>query len=285
MALDLRAFRGLSAAVAAAMTLTSSGALAADPPPRLVIGGDLRWWSGDTTGSVFPIVPFVHYEVVPRVVLDFDFPIAPQSGGRSFGALEDEPKSRFGLGNPMLGAHVESAERGSPFVFLGGIRVGIPLASFGDVDSDRAGDLASAANAHADFYHWVPELFPMVASLGFEAHPSGGLWIRLPLEIMLLVPTTERRTVKTGISARFEMEGRGASGFGGGGALQLVVSDGFRTRREDTAQTSIEPYFIYDSGRFFVRFGIITALDRPLGFGLEKGGVISADLRVGGGLF
>src|SRR5204863_223471 len=82
--------------------------------------------------------------------------------------------------------------------------------------SDRANDLASAANAHGDFYRWVPELLPLVARFGLELQPTPGLWIRLPWELTALVPTTDRREVKGGLIARFEIEGQSKRGVGGG---------------------------------------------------------------------
>jgi hypothetical protein len=244
---------------------------------------DVRWWSTERTGSVFSIVPFVHYEVLPDLFVDFDFAVAPQSGGSSVPGLADVG-ARLGLGNPTLGARYVSTNEDSSLTLSVGGRVGLPLATLGDLQSDRANDLASAANGHADFYRWVPELMPLAATACIELHPSRALWLRLPVEALLAVPTTARRELKTGVVARFEIEGQSRDGVGGGAALQIAVSDGFRTRDEDRAQVAIEPYFGVDNDRFFGRFGLLMALDPPLGPGFLEGGVITAHVQAGGHL-
>lgn len=279
----------------AAALASPEGAEAGSTPVyrKTSFGLDFRWWNSEDGGAVFPLVPFAHYEVKPGLFVDLELAFAPQSGGRNFSGTTyydpfnpeaDEGISRFGLGNPMLGAHYSTGDKNSSASGFFGLRLGLPLASLGDLDSDRANDLASATYGHADFYRWVPELFPLVGTAGFEAHPKPGLWLRMPVDFMVLFPTSDRRVTKSGVVARFEIEGQSDVGWGGGGALQLVVSDGFRTRRDDIAQVAIEPYFIYDAEHFFLRFGVMTALDRPLGFGLSRGGVVSADMKIGGSL-
>jgi hypothetical protein len=285
VAFEPKLFCPLSSIGLAAVIAVSAAPLGAAETPverRTAIGADVRWWSAARAGSVFPIVPFFHYEVIPNLFLDADLAFAPQVGGRSFGV--DDPGARFGLGNPTVGAHYGTSTEGERVTWFAGARIGLPLAQLGGVDSDRANDLASAANAHGDFYRWVPELLPIVGRLGFDAQPMPGLWLRLPLDLMVLVPTTDRRQVKEGIIARFEIEGQTKLGVGGGGALEVVVSDGFRTRDQDIAQIAMEPYFVFDNDRMFVRFGIILALDRPLGPGFNEGGVIATDLQIGGHL-
>lgn len=265
--------------------LAASPAAAAETPVmrRSAVGADLRWWSTERSGSVFPMVPFFHYEVLPSLFVDAELAFAPQSGGDPGFGME-AVSSRFGLGNPMVGAHYASSSEGGGATWFAGVRFGLPLASVGDLHSDRANDLASAASAHLDFYRWVPELFPIIGTVGFEARPSRGFRVRFPVELMLLPAITDRRELKQGFSARLELEGQSRLGIGGGGALQLVVSDGFRTRREDEAQAAIEPYFVYDNDRFFMRFGILFAVDAPLGPFIEKGGVLSTNFQIGGHL-
>jgi hypothetical protein len=273
-----------SIGLAAVIAVSAAPASAAKTPVarRSAVGVDLRWWSSENTGSVFPIEPFFHYEVIPDLFLDVDLAFAPQVGGISFAA--DDPGARFGLGNPTVGAHYAASTAGEKMTWFAGLRVGLPLAQLGGLESDRANDLASAANAHGDFYRWVPELLPLVGRIGFEAQPRPGFWLRLPVDLMMLVPTTGRRELKGGMVTRFEMEGQSKGGVGGGGALQFVISNGFRTRRDDLAQIAIEPYFVFDNDRVFVRFGLILAVDEPLGPAFFDGGVLATDLRIGGHL-
>lgn len=276
--------RGLVAlALAAALSAAAASADAASTPVwrRSAVGVELSWWSTEQTGSVFPIVPFFHYEVSPDLFVDVDFGIAPQTGGRSL--VIGSPDERFGTGNPMLGAHFARTVGGT-VTWFAGVRAGFPLATFGELPADRANDLASAAYAHYDFYRWVPELVPIVVTAGFEAHPNKALWVRLPVSPILLVPTTDRRVFKGGFQARFEIEGQASYGLGGGAALQLVASDGFRTRDEDRLQTALEPYLVFDNDTVLLRFGLLVALDRPLGFGVEEGGVLTPRITLGGHL-
>lgn len=273
---------GFAVVVAAS---ASAPAVAASTPVarRSAVGADVGWWSTERNGSVFATVPFVHYEIVPDLFLDFDVALAPQSGGQPISGLEGTGP-RLGLGNPMLGAHYAASDAENEMTFFAGLRVGVPLATLGDLDSDRANDLASAASGHEDFYRWVPEVVPFVATAGFEAHPTRRLWLRMPVNVILLVPTTERREAKAGFSTRFEIEGQSRLGVGGGAALQLVLSDGFRTRREDRAQVALEPYFVFDNDRFFGRLGLLLAIDPPLGPGIAQGGVATTHMQFGGHL-
>lgn len=262
--------------------LAASPAGAAETPVarRTAVGADLRWWWTERGGSVFPMVPFIHYEIFPDLFIDGELAFAPQRGGLPiFG--QEPVSSRFGIGNPMLGAHYASSEEGEAKRWFAGLRLGIPLATLGDLHSDQANDLASAASAHLEFYRWVPELFPIVATVGFERRPSPGLRMRVPMDLMVLPPTSEIRTFKLGLAARVEIEGQSSLGIGGGGALQVVVSNGFRTRRDDLMQTAFEPYFIYDNDRFFTRFGILFAIDNPLGPFIERGGVVATNFQIG----
>jgi hypothetical protein len=282
---DLRSLLRLaSIGLAAGIAVFAAPAGAAKTPieRRTAVGVELRWWSTTSYGSVFPIEPFFHYEVTPNVFLDADLAVAPQGGGNSFGFTDSG--ASFGLGNPTVGVHYASSTEGERMTWFAGVRIGLPLAQLGGVSSDQANDLASAANAHGDFYRWVPELLPLVGRVGFDAHPSPGLWIRLPLDLMILVPTTSRRELKGGMVARFEIEGQSTSGVGAGGALQLVISNGFRTRDDDPVQMAMEPYFVFDNDRVFVRFGLIFALDRPLGPAFNEGGLLATDLQIGGHL-
>lgn len=280
---ELRSLLRLASIGLAAVIAVSAAPARAGKTPierRTAIGAELRWWSTTSYGSVFPIEPFFHYELIPDVFLDADLAVAPQLGGDAFGFSDSG--ARFGLGNPTVGLHYAHSTEGERMTWFAGLRVGLPLAQLGGLSSDEANDLASAANAHGDFYRWVPELLPFVGRVGFDSHPSTGLWIRLPVDLMILVPTTSRRKLKGGMVARFEIEGQSAGGLGAGGALQLVVSNGFRTRDDDPVQMAMEPYFVFDNDRVFVRFGLIFALDGPLGPALNEGGLLATDLQIGG---
>jgi hypothetical protein len=274
-----------SIGIAAAIATLAAGADASSIPiaRRSAVGAELRWWNSERGGASLPLVPFFHYEVIPDLFIDAELAIAPLIGGDTVSGLEDV-SARLGLGNWTVGAHYASTTSGGGMTWFAGARVGLPLATLGDLHSDRANDLASASAAHADFYRWVPELVPLIGTAGFEAHPTAGFWLRFPVDFMVLIPTTDRRETKRGFVGRIELEGQSEGGVGAGGALQLAVSDGFRTLQEDQAQAAIEHYFVYDNDRFFMRFGVLMALDEPLGPGVFEGGVLSARLTMGGHL-
>jgi hypothetical protein len=255
----------------------ASPARAAETPitRRSALGVDLRWWSAQRTGSVFPIVPFFHYEIIPDLFVDLDVAMAPQV---------DEDAGRFGIGNPTGGLHYALTTSGGALTWFAGLRAGAPLATAGDLDSDLADDYASAASGHYDVYRWVPEMVPLLLTVGLEAHPTRSLWLRVPLTPMLFVPTTSRREAKTGFEARIEIEGVSRMGLGGGYALQVIGSNAFRTREEDRAQFATEPYLVFDNDVFLSRLGVLIAVDSPLGFGVVEGGVLAPHLEIGGHL-
>ena len=101
---------------------------------------------------------------------------------------------------------------------------------------------------------------------------------------MVFIPTTSRRDGKGGFEARFEIEGVSPMGLGGGYALQVIGSNAFRTREEERVQLASEPYVVFDDDSLFFRLGLLLALNRPLGFALEEGGVLAPHLEVGGHL-
>jgi len=263
--------------VVLAMIGAATPARAAKTPVirRSAVGVDFHWWSAERTGSVFPIVPYFHYEIIPDVFVDGDLAMAPQV---------DEDARRFVFGNPTGGLHYASTTAGGALTWFVGLRAAAPVATAGDLDSDRAGDYASAASAHYDVYRWIPEMVPLLLTFGLEVNPVRALWLRLPITPMLYVPTTSRREGKAGVEARFEIEGISSIGLGGGYALQVIGSNAFRTRMEDRAQVATEPYLVFDNDTVISRLGILIAADPPLGLGFTEGGVVALHLEIGGHL-
>lgn len=242
---------------------------------RSALGVDFRWWSAERVGSVFPMVPFFHYEIIPNLFVDLDVAMAPQT---------DEDAGRFAIGNPTGGLHYARTTANGALTWFTGLRAGAPLATAGDLDSDLAGDYASAASGHYEVYRWIPEMVPLLLTFGLEAHPTRSVWLRVPITPMLFVPTTSRRDAKAGVEARFEVEIVSDMGLGGGYALQVIGSNAFRTRDEDRAQFATEPYLVFDNDVFLSRLGLLIAADSPLGLGLEEGGVMALHLEIGGHL-
>lgn len=264
----------LAGAALAAILASAAAATAGDAPPiarRSAVGIDSSYWG--SSGSTFVLQPFAHYEVLPGAFIDGDFAFAPATS-------VSKPKTRFGLGNPMLGAHHARTVVDGMLTWFFGARLGIPLATLGDGASDAADLAASSANAYYDSFHWSPSHFPFVGSLGIEVRPVRGLWLRIPIEPIVLIPLETQYKLHGGAQARFEIEGRAPNGAGAGAALQTVIGNLFPSRNtinKDRAQMSSEQFFSFDNGTFLMRLGVLFSLSDPL----QPGGVVTGRLQLG----
>lgn len=265
-----KSLRTTALAAVVLATLCWSASAAAEAPPverRRAVGIDSYVWA--IPGYTFVLAPFFHYEVASGLFADVDLAFAPTSGLNQAGV---------GLGNPTLGVHYAASDARSRLTRFLGVRVGLPLATAGNADSDFAGQFGSTASAYYDPYRFSVEHMPFIGLLGLELHPIAALWLRLPVEPMLLVPTAKQFALRLGVQSRFEIEGRGQNGAGGGLALQAVVGNLFPPgRTNDRAQLAVEPYFAFDNGTVIVRAGVLVAIDDPLG----PGGLMTGHFQLG----
>jgi hypothetical protein len=255
-----------------------SSALAAPEMASDQIGGDVYWWSAKRVGSSFALIPYLRYGLTGTLFLDVWVPFAANLDGPPDAGGGGPPKgqSRFGLGNPTVGLHW--AKTFGPLTFYIGGRGSFPMIH-AVKDADQAVATAFAADAMAlyDAHFWAP-YFPASAFGGLEVH-AGPLFIRGQFDPGVWLPLESNQRAELVLQARGEIEGRGRSGWGGGGALQLAHFPGLDG---DNAQSSIEGFGGYDNGGLFLRMGLLLALDPPLGFGFDQGKVATLHFRIGG---
>jgi len=243
------------------------------------VGGDLYWWSAKGLGSSFALVPFLQYGLTENVFLDVKLPLASNVNG-----FDD--KTRFGLGDPMVGAHY-AVSTSSLTWYVGG-RTNLPILTLTDDSTQQfAAATAGLAMALYDAHLWTSYYLPVAAFAGVEVPASDMVMIRAQLDPELYLPLKDkpnvgalaaRNKLQFVYQAKAEVEARAESGIGGGGGLQFVhvpAADG------DNAQLAAEGFFGYASGDLFLRGGILVALDEPLGFGFDKGKVVSLHLQAG----
>lgn len=206
--------------------------------------------------------------VTRHVFLDADVPMGLLVGSGLRAGL---------LGVPTFGAHYAGHfnRRTSGFV---GIAVGIPIAgSTVSQLSDEHGRWATGMRAWQDPYRFLPSTLPFVARAGLEVDLAPA-FLRFEASPGLLVflrhltgAAYVNVTATAGVRARFGLEG-GVSGLG-----TFVLSPA-----EDHAQMAIEPFIGYASPEapgLYVRYGLLAALDTPLGVGGY--GIVTHRLSIG----
>jgi hypothetical protein len=267
------AAKWVGAALAASCVFMVSEAHAGWPGPEMITsraGADAYFWSAKQLGSTFGIVPFLRYEIAAQVFLDASLPVAANIDGA-------DGKTRFGMGNPTLGAHYASASEDVTW-YVGG-RASIPLVRLMDDNTQSvASALGGLSTALYDLHLWTDYL-PVVGFGGLEARVATPLFVRAELAPGFLIPMRDAEKLEFMYQLRAELEGRSEAGWGGGGALQFVHLPGFDG---DNAQASLEGFGSYDNGSLFARLGLLLALDEPLGFGFDKGKVATLHGRIGG---
>lgn len=235
--------------------------------------------------SAFPIIPFVQFELNPNLVLDFHLPISVTVNGH----VDREDKLLLGLGNPTVGITYLTTSSGLTW-FIGG-RLSLPLAGASDSRTWTTSNLASAlAMTLWDLHYWAYKFLPVGARGGFEYASKNTIFFRGELAPTLYIPVnsdeanfvgaTERKT-ELYYQLRVELEGRAASGWGGGAGLQVfhAATQGDFIGK-DNAQGAFEPFVSYDSSTTFARLGCLIALDTPLGLGFDSGPLKVAALRL-----
>lgn len=292
----------ISAAVVATVLLASSSALAdsSEPPPdeprptpfvptlRQAAGLEAYWFSAKGTGSAFTLIPYALFDLSKHVVFGVHFPVSIATDAPSEG-LFGSKQLGVGLGNPTVGLdYVDTS--GDTSLFFGG-RIGLPLAgASNEVPWQAANLLGAVSMALYDAHYWAYKYLPIGLRLGIEHQAVKNVFLRGLLEPTLYVPLDDKSQLVSSRQAqlyyqmRFELEGRGESGFGGGMGVQLVhaLSESNAFGKDDNAQAAVEPFVSYDSaGGGFARLGALVALDSPLGFGLDERKVAALRLNVG----
>jgi hypothetical protein len=250
-------------------------------------GVEVFWWSAKGVESALPLVPFVQFELSPKVVLGFHVPISFVVNGH----IRGEDKALLGLGNPTVDlTYVSTANQLTWYV---GGRASLPLAGASDSRPWQQANVASAfAMTLYDLHYWAYKYLPVGVRAGLEYQLKNDVFFRGAFEPTLYIPIDSNEAGVVGgatrktlffYQLRVEMEGRADSGWGGGLGLQVfhALSEGDTFGRGDNAQGAIEPFLSYDSSTTFGRLGCLVALDTPLGLGFDRGKVAALHLTLG----
>jgi hypothetical protein len=235
------------------------------------IAFDARWWSADLFGSTFAFMLGGQGMVTDNVAVGFYLPWT--FNVRSSG----DPIAAFG--NPTLDVHY--ADQVDIVTWHVGGGISAPLASIED-DSNSyrfAALFALNSNAAYDSHLFIPAFMPLRAYGGVEIRPVRGVSIQLGLDPMVFIPI-EGQDVEVLLQEHVDVIALSEPGFGGGLRFQGVHP---LTGGGDLAQLSIEPYLAYDDqSDFFVKLGLLMALDTPAGFAFDQGKVLALHLNIGG---
>ncbi|KYF77974.1 hypothetical protein [Sorangium sp. So ce394] len=284
----LRAF-ALAVSAAAPLLAASAPAHAWDPVVhRSDAGVDLYLWSARTLGASTAVVPFLQFEPTPDLFINLKFPLALSLNGP--GDLEDprDGQARAGLGNPTFTLYY--ADIDGKLTWYAGGRAALPLGVVDDYDWRWATAYASAAMAYYDLHLWAADALPIGGLGGIEYRFGRSFVLRAGGDLTFFVPLQDRGRrgfiddsddLDVVFQAKVEPEFQSRAGFGGGVALQTVWVPS--SVYNDQGQVSLLPYFVYDSQKtFFMRAGLLLALDEPLGPAFDRGRVTSLYLQFGG---
>ncbi|WP_437589479.1 hypothetical protein [Sorangium sp. So ce1000] len=286
----LQAF-ALAVSAAAPLLAAPSEAHAWDPVVhRSDAGVDLYLWSARDFGTSLAAVPFVQFEPTPDLFINLKFPLALSFEGP--GDFQDPGRqSRAALGNPTFTLYYSDA--GRKLTWYAGGRAGLPLGAIDGYDWYAARGFAAAAMAYYDLHLWASNALPVGGLGGIEYRFGRSFVLRAGGDLTFFVPVRDRRwrggiefiddsdDLDAVFQAKVEPEFQSRSGFGGGVALQTVWVPS--SVYDDQGQVSLLPYFVYDSQKtFFMRAGLLLALDEPLGPAFDRGQVASLYLQFGG---
>jgi hypothetical protein len=240
-------------------------------------GVELYPWASDL-GFHTAFIGFANIEAVDTFFIDPSLPIA--------GAIASEPgeEARAGLGNPSV-AFRYAPKHGMVRWWIGG-GLAAPLNAVDEDDWNLAVFRASMAMGFYNHYLWAEDAFPTWFTWGVDIRPIDILSIQFSGEPIVYVDVDDggvfgdNDDVELGLQNRFGVELRDPqTGVGGGAHFKFVY---FPTVDGDNFQAALEPFFAYTGDVFFVRFGLLFALDEPLGPPFDDGKVFSQHATLGG---
>ncbi|AUX26748.1 hypothetical protein SOCEGT47_073180 [Sorangium cellulosum] len=278
----------LAASAAAPVLAAPAEALAWDPVVhRSDAGADLYLWSNRRLGTSLAAVPFIQFEPTPDLFINLKFPLALALDGP--GDLEDpRDQSRAGLGNPTFTLYYSDIS--GKLTWYAGGRAGLPLGMVDDYDWRWATAYGAAAMGYYDFHLWAADALPIGGLGGIEYRFARFFVLRAGGDLTFFVPMRDglpRGTFDDDddlgvvLQGKVEPEFQSRAGFGGGVALQTVWAPS--SIYDDQGQASLMPYFVYDSQKtFFMRAGLLFALDDPPGPAFGRRQATSLYLQFGG---
>lgn len=274
--------------------LVSSTAVAQELPelsPRAA--GHRVWLSTD----VWPAKDFVmatmaldaQIAVHKAVAIDVELPWVID--GEKFGGDFGPNGKHAGLGNITVGAHGVLMPAPTVGISLGA-SVSIPMRFHydGGFSSQlQFMSVAATSRGYLDAHRFGPELVFIRVPVGIEWRINDVLYYRGELTPQIWGPIGDdvnTKSLQMRLEHADELEARAHVGFGGGVRVQAVFactsSSAFDSG--DRVQTALEPFLGYEPAGTGVwgRFGLLFALDTPLGFGFKTDRLAVLRAQVGG---
>jgi hypothetical protein len=187
------------------------------------------------------------------------------------------------IGNPSIQFRY-APKMGITRWWVGG-GLGLPLAA---IEPDRAWEsalgAASASMAYYNLFLWTEEHMPIWATGGADIRVVDFMSVQVSGEPMVFI------NIDGGPDgAEFALQTRGGVefrhprvGVGGGAHVKVFWNPtGDLVTPTDEAQFSVQPFFGYTGDVFFLRFGLLIAIDRPRSVA-DPNGVFSQELVLGG---
>ncbi len=238
------------------------------PHFKTFIGADSSFWSSRPFGSTVSLVPMVEGKLGARSSLTFQLPLAFASDNDTSAAP----------GNPSLSVQFLLVNEGRTRFYLGGATA-FPLLPLADDDGlSSVAARANVATTYQTLPQWVNRHFFLGVLAGLEHKFDAPLFLRFQIDPFVALPLT--KNAGGGffyLRTKFEIEGRGSSGLGGGMALSGVVN----SLANDTFQSAVDGFISYYRPSVFLRGGLLLALDNPLGFGFDRGKVATLHFSLG----
>lgn len=162
------------------------------------------------------------------------------------------------LGNPMLGARGVLRPSDGLWITLGGA-AGIPLTSEDD-DLVLAGAITQA---FWNLHQYSAETLPLQLITGIEGHAGGVAIFRAQLEPVLHFTFGRRADDPVELALQYAVEAQFGHTTGGGLRIQGVwlATSGL----SEANQLAMEPFFVLERERLFLRLGLLLPLTDPIG--------------------
>ncbi|MFO0586488.1 MAG: hypothetical protein U0441_03050 [Polyangiaceae bacterium] len=234
--------------------------------------------------------------VASQVFLDLSyagaFATARDTDTRADGGLQ---QASFRFGAPTIGAHFVGAATPSFHYFLGG-SVTYPFLQDPTARESRAGFLGAQIDDYYGADRFARGHFAVRMTSGLEWHAAESLFVRAELRPVIYAPVDSAARSDAASSAAFapekrtgasfllehaiELEARSSTGFGVGARLQGVATP----MEVDPEHVLVEPFVAYTPARAGVtaRIGAPVALDRDLGFGMDRNKLAAVKVVLGG---
>ena len=170
------------------------------------------------------------------------------------------------LACPMLGVHGVLSIGKTTWLSVGGA-LGLPLLSAG-TQRDKGYAGAQVPNAFWNIHEYTPSVVPIEARVAIEGE-AGPVTLRGELAPVIMIPIGRSDQIEVAIM--HAIEAQIGHTFGGGLRLQGVAlptfehTNGNTLAQGDLYQLAMEPFFVVQQPRYFVRTGMMLPLDSKLG--------------------